>query len=33
MEKILIVEDESIVALELQSRLTDLGYSVCGIVV
>lgn len=33
MEKILIVEDESIVALELQSRLTDLGYLVCGIVV
>ncbi len=33
MEKILIVEDESIVALELESRLCDLGYSVCGIVV
>ena len=33
MKKILIVEDESIVALELQSRLNDLGYSVCGIVV
>ena len=32
MEKILIVEDESIVALELESRLSDLGYSVCGIV-
>ncbi len=32
MAKILIVEDESIVALELESRLTDLGYSVCGIV-
>ena len=32
MEKILIVEDESIVALELKSRLTDLGYSICGIV-
>ncbi len=32
MEKILIVEDESIVALELESRLCDLGYSVCGIV-
>ena len=32
MEKILIVEDESIVALELKSRLTDLGYSVCGMV-
>jgi two-component system, response regulator PdtaR len=32
MAKLLIVEDESIVALELESRLTDLGYSVCGIV-
>lgn len=32
MTKILIVEDESIVALELESRLMDLGYSVCGIV-
>ncbi|MFZ0456363.1 MAG: PAS domain S-box protein [Ignavibacteriaceae bacterium] len=32
MSKILIVEDESIVALELESRLIDLGYSVCGIV-
>lgn len=32
MEKILIVEDEAIVALELKSRLTDLGYSVCGTV-
>jgi PAS domain S-box-containing protein len=32
MVKILIVEDESIVALELQSRLEYLGYSVCGVV-
>lgn len=28
---ILIVEDEAIVALDLQSQLTDMGYSVCGI--
>ncbi len=32
MANILIVEDESIVALELESRLIDLGYSICGIV-
>lgn len=30
--KILVVEDELIVAMELKSRLGDLGYSVCGIV-
>ncbi len=28
--KILIVEDEAIVALELKYRLTKLGYNVCG---
>jgi PAS domain S-box-containing protein len=32
MVNILIVEDELIVAMELKSRLYDLGYSVCGIV-
>ncbi|MEJ2613916.1 MAG: PAS domain S-box protein [Ignavibacteriaceae bacterium] len=32
MAKILIVEDESIVALELESRLGDLGHAICGIV-
>ncbi|HVO74900.1 MAG TPA: ATP-binding protein [Ignavibacteriaceae bacterium] len=32
MIKVLIVEDELIVALELKSRLLDLGYSICGIV-
>ena len=32
MVKILIVEDEHIVAMELKSRLNDLGYSVCGAV-
>lgn len=32
MAKILIVEDELIVAMELKSRLTDLGYTVCSIV-
>lgn len=30
MAKILIVEDEHIVAMELTSRLSDLGYSVCA---
>jgi PAS domain S-box-containing protein len=33
MPKILIVEDESIVALELNSRLSELGYTICGMVV
>ncbi len=33
MVKILVVEDELIVAMELKSRLHDLGYSVCGTVV
>lgn len=28
--KVLIVEDEAIVAMELKFRLTKLGYSVCG---
>jgi len=32
MIKVLIVEDELIVALELKSRLLDLGYAICGIV-
>ncbi len=31
-EKILIVEDEGIVARETEFRLKDLGYTVCGIV-
>ena len=31
MANILIVEDESIVALELESRLIHLGYSICGV--
>ncbi len=30
-KKIFIVEDESLFALELESRLTSLGYTVCGI--
>ena len=30
--KILVVEDESIVSLEIQSRLEELGYSVAGAV-
>lgn len=29
--RILIVEDEAIVAFDLETRLTKLGYSVCGI--
>ena len=29
-KKILIVEDERIVAMDIQNRLIDLGYSVCG---
>ena len=29
-EKILIVEDERVVAMDIQNRLKDLGYSVCG---
>ncbi len=33
MVKILVVEDELIVAMELKSRLHELGYSVCGTVV
>ncbi|MGE5804344.1 MAG: response regulator, partial [Ignavibacteria bacterium] len=32
MIKVLIVEDELIVALELKSRLLDLGYAICSIV-
>jgi len=32
MIKILVVEDELIVSMELKSRLNDLGYSVCGTV-
>ncbi|MRJ02065.1 MAG: response regulator transcription factor [Epsilonproteobacteria bacterium] len=32
MEKILIVEDESLVAMEIESALTQQGYQVCGIV-
>jgi two-component system NtrC family sensor kinase len=31
--KILIVEDENIIALDLKARLIHLGYSICGIVV
>ena len=30
MTKILIVEDERIVSMELESRLTNLGYTVCA---
>ena len=30
-EKILIVEDERVVAMDIQNRLKDLGYSVCGL--
>jgi two-component system, response regulator PdtaR len=29
--KVLVVEDESIVALEIQDRLTMMGYHVCGL--
>ncbi len=30
-KKVLIVEDEVVVALELEERLKEMGYSVCGI--
>ena len=30
MKRIFVVEDEAVVALELQDRLTDLGYLICG---
>jgi len=31
MKKILIVEDEAVIALGLEERLTEMGYSVIGI--